>query len=150
MDIRIRVGGIWVSGRAVLLQSLAGTGVWGVPDARLEDDESLREACERGYEEETGVEVECASLAFADENMWDENGTLVREYSFYFWTAPRHSLPESKPRLGGPEGHVRFRWFDLDKLNEVAVAPAFLKEVLPRLGRETLFVESREPYLCSW
>jgi hypothetical protein len=93
------------------------------------------------YREETGIAVECTSMAIVNENFWKENGVTVREYGFYFWVVPRPALPE--PMLvRSQEGHIEFGWFDLDRLDGLTIVPAFLKDILPTLGRETRFIRT--------
>ena len=87
-----------------------------MPGGGLEADESLRDACEREYREETGIEVECTSLAIASEFFWDDQGTPAREYGFFFLVSPRQPMSEPRPSIRSLVPGVEFRWFDLDEL----------------------------------
>ena len=144
MDRRTRVAGIWLSDNSVLLESLVHADVWGIPGGRLEDNESLEEGCRREYREETGIEVVCSSLAIVNENFWYDEGTLVREYGFYFRVDSKSTSTDSKPHVVSLEPELRFRWFELHDLPTITIVPKFLKEVLPGLPDRLIFVKTGE------
>ena len=144
MKTTIRVAGIWISYRKVLLESLADREVWGMPGGNLSDGESLEEGCQREYREETGIEITCIRLALVHEHFWQDDGSPVREYGFYFVVVPTNVSDGSGAEVKSLEGHLTFRWFDLGELPRIEFVPKPIRQSLAELGTHTVFVSTRE------
>jgi 8-oxo-dGTP diphosphatase len=128
----------------VLLESIEGSGVWGIPGGHLEAEESVEEGCLREYREETGIEMRIRDLALVNELFYLEDHTVIREYGFYFFVEPADPRNEPLAPVVHMEEGLAFRWFPVDELGEITIVPAFMQNILPGLGTQTLFVSTRE------
>jgi ADP-ribose pyrophosphatase YjhB (NUDIX family) len=146
MKATIRVAGIWISNGKVLLESLADREVWGIPGGSLEAGESLEAGCQREYREETEIEMTCVRLALVHEHFWQDDGSPILEYGFYFVVEPTNLSDGSRSEVKSLEGHLIFRWFDLGELPGIEFVPKSIRQSLAELGTQTVFVSTREGY----
>jgi 8-oxo-dGTP pyrophosphatase MutT (NUDIX family) len=143
MKTQTRVAGIWIVQEQILLESLVGLNLWGIPGGRLEPDEALEQGCVREYREETGIEMRCRSLAILHEYFWHHDGIAMREYGFYF------IVEAEDPNLGFPspvqslEEELKFQWFHLDEIERLNFVPQPLKSTLSQLGHNPIFISTK-------
>ena len=143
MITRLRSAGIWISSGRILLESLADREIWGIPGGFVESSESVEQACTREYIEEIGLKMRCIRLAIIHENFWTDSGQSVREYGYYFIVKPAGDLGPC-PTIQSQEGHLKFRWYPLSELGSLIFVPPHLKNWLPSLPDDTLFLSTRE------
>ncbi len=147
--IRIRVGIAVVRGDRVLLVPHYDTDVgpvqWCIPGGRLELGERLREAAEREFGEETGLQAQAGDLLHVSEVIHPER--------------PYHSITLTfsgkvkggvlRPEAGNPYGRKVPRWFSASDLETLEYHPreAVDKALLPRTAERnaTPGIESKQP-----
>jgi ADP-ribose pyrophosphatase YjhB (NUDIX family) len=140
----MRTAGIWIEDGYVLLESFADVEVWGIPGGSLEPDESVEKGCLREYREELGLEMQADGIALINENFWPDGDEIIREYCFYFLVRPKVESLRACIDVRSKESQLQFRWFRLDELHTIDFVPPFLRAVLPRLGKQTLFMSTAE------
>jgi 8-oxo-dGTP pyrophosphatase MutT (NUDIX family) len=144
MKTQLRTAGIWIEDSHILLESIEGSGVWGIPGGHLEAEESVEEGCLREFREEMGIDMRIRDLALVNELFYLEDDAVIREYGFYFLVEPAEPRKEPLAPVMNVEKGLRFDWFPLDEIATLTIVPAFMQAVLPGLGTQTLFVSRRE------
>ena len=144
MKTIMRVAGIRSVNGHILCESLVNADAWGVPGGKLEEGESLAQGCLREYREETGLVMQCQHLAIVHEHFWQDRHTAIREYGFYFVVEPREKGITAPLPVTSLEGHMEFAWFPLERLGTVDFVPSVIRDVLPQLSSETIFLSSQE------
>lgn len=105
--------------------------------------EDSMNAVEREAKEETGFDVKVEKLLMIVENFFtNADGKNMHELGYFYQVQPIN-IPEEKQKdfklVENDEGklvEMDFRWFDLDKLNDVNIKPDFLKEKLSKINME--------------
>lgn len=131
---KIRVAGLWVRGKQILLEATVGTQLWGIPGGRLENGETIESGCVREFKEELGVEMRCRSLAIVAEQ-WRMAPHFCHELAFYFRVSPRFPEKVDVDHLRSREKEIEFRWFRLDELDEIHFVPKALVPLLQGLKK---------------
>ena len=146
MKTAMRVAGIWIAERQILLESLVELDLWGIPGGTLEPEETIEAGCIREYKEEIGIDIQCHSLAIVHENFWDDDDVPIREYGFYFIVAAKEPSIVAPLPVESLEGGMKFRWFPLDDLLELNFVPEGVKTALlhPQLGEQPRFISTRK------
>ena len=140
----LRSAGIWMKDGHILLESLADREVWGIPGGSVEPRESLKQACVREYDEETGLAVKCGRLAIVHEHsFWNDDGKAIREYGFYFIVSPAADVEEQRV-VASREGHLQFWWCAISELPKIDFVPRALRDYLTNLPGDTVFVSTRD------
>ncbi|WP_258166391.1 NUDIX hydrolase [Paenibacillus sp. PCH8] len=107
-----------------------------MPGGRVELNETTESAIVREMTEELGVQVEAQRLAFVSEDFFEYDGLKYHEIGFYYViTLPEaHKLYDEIEFKGLEDnGKLIFRWFSLDKLEQMEIYPVFLKKELTSL-----------------
>jgi ADP-ribose pyrophosphatase YjhB (NUDIX family) len=110
---------------------------WFTPGGRVEMGEPAVAALRREMREELGVEVEVGRLLWVVENFFQHDGTPTQELALMFLI----TLPPGCALLDTQYEHrcvdagvpMTFGWFPLDRLDEVALVPVFLRRALRAL-----------------
>jgi len=110
---------------------LRGEGTWTMPGGKLEFQESLREGVCREVREETGIEVDKASLKLVS-----VTNDIVEDAHFVTLGFLSESF-EGGPRVMEPDEITEWKWFDLDNLPDNIFPPS--KKVLENYAQNIIF-----------
>ncbi len=102
-----------------------------LPGGHVEFGETAREALEREFVEESGIEVTSGGLVFISEGRFEQKGKDRHELNLVFHVEHPH-WPDPFPSL---EEKIGFGWYDLASLHEVDLKPASIKAWLMAGGR---------------
>lgn len=90
----------------------------------------------REMQEELGETVECGDLLYTVENFFEYNGCSNHEIGLYYRTHLDPASPlHDKTRSHASQDFdisLEFRWFAVDRLGEIDLKPAFLRQTLTR------------------
>ncbi|QKG84887.1 NUDIX hydrolase [Kroppenstedtia pulmonis] len=132
-----RVAGVALHQGRVLLHRLPGEAFWTMPGGRGELMEPTRETLAREMQEELGVQARVENLLWIVENFYHYEDREVHELAFYY----RMFLPD-EDSICTTEGIFQreddgapllFQWHDIQRLEEIALYPSFLKKSLSDL-----------------
>lgn len=133
---QLRAAAVAAQDGFVLLHRLEGDECWSLPGGRVEPGEDARSTLEREMVEELNERIECAELLYVVENFFVHMSKSNHEVGLYFRVQfhPASRLLDKSRSHAGVEGakQLEFRWFQTDRLHEVDVRPAFLREALSR------------------
>ncbi|MBF2536868.1 NUDIX hydrolase [Listeria marthii] len=143
----VRTAAIITHQNKILLHSNQGGNYWTLPGGAVEN-ELTKDGLKREMKEELGEEVHIGDLKIVAENRFLYRGEEVDSIEFYYCANlfPDSELFESatftKTEVFGQNGEkpyeLNFKWFDLDKLEEITILPSFLKSELTQLSRESI------------
>jgi ADP-ribose pyrophosphatase YjhB (NUDIX family) len=149
----LRVAGIALHRGRVLLHKSVDDEFWALPGGRAEFRETASATLRREMAEELGIEVEVDRLLFVGENFFPHDERHFHELGLYFLM----HLPgdwEQLDATGSFEGRegdaiVEFRWYPLDRLDEIVLYPRFLRTDLAALPDATTHVVEVEAELAD-
>jgi 8-oxo-dGTP pyrophosphatase MutT (NUDIX family) len=144
----LRVAGVALRRRRVLIHRSVDDDFWCLPGGRAEFGESASATLCREIQEELGVDVEVERLLFVVENFFPHDARNFHELGLYFQMRPPEDW-EHLDAAGAFQGHeggvpVEFRWHPLDRLDEIVLYPRFLRSellALPDAPRHVVEVE---------
>lgn len=97
-------------------------GLWSVPGGKLEPGESLVEACQREFEEETGLKIRIVSLAALVERRVESFHYVIADFLVELVDV-RNPIP-----IAGTDASEA-RWISLDRLGDYETVPG-LAEII--------------------
>jgi 8-oxo-dGTP pyrophosphatase MutT (NUDIX family) len=102
-----------------------------LPGGRCELLESSKDTLVREFMEEAGATVHVQRLLWVIENFYKAHGETFHELGLYYLTESDDINPEEEFEGGEINGNtLYFRWFDIDKLDEIEILPGVLHEAL--------------------
>jgi 8-oxo-dGTP pyrophosphatase MutT (NUDIX family) len=133
-QFNLRVAGIAVAHGCVLLHQMSGDAFWTLPGGRPEIMETGAAALRREMREETGLEVGVGHPICIAENFFTYRATAFHEILMCFEMITPSSAEVVNQRFEGTDrsSPLTFWWCPLDVLDDVALRPAFLLDVLRR------------------
>jgi ADP-ribose pyrophosphatase YjhB (NUDIX family) len=159
----VRAEGVMLKGNQVLLQQPETFDFWTFPGGGVHFHETLQEAIEREWYEETGFKVEAKRLLYIIENffLFSEHELFQRQtsdarihgYGFCFLVEPKENegvwteqefYGEEDVPYQGRNLKITFRWFDRSKLDSINLVPLCLKQALNTIPDTPLHIVSRE------
>ncbi|MBC1548760.1 NUDIX hydrolase [Listeria sp. FSL L7-0229] len=143
----VRTAAIITHQNKILLHSNQRENYWTLPGGAVEN-ELTKAGIKREMKEELGEEVVVGDLKIVAENRFLYRGKEVDSIEFYYCVnlCPDSALFElatfTKTEAFGQNGEkpyeLNFKWFDLDKLEEITILPPFLKVELTQLSRKSM------------
>jgi ADP-ribose pyrophosphatase YjhB (NUDIX family) len=118
---------IVVKGKMLFQRNLEG-GELALPGGHIEKGETVKQTLIRELEEESGLKIFVGKLVYINENYFEQQGEEVHEIGFYFLASVIGDVPDE---IESKEGHIDFRFVDLDEITKKEVYPTFLRSVLP-------------------
>ena len=134
--VKIRTNGIILNNNKVLMCCINHSDFWCCPGGHIHLGEDSKTAALREIKEEVGISFDDAKLITMMESFFkDGKGKLFHELSFYYLMQGRipvekcndYSYDENDE---GKMVRLEFKWFDLDRLKNIDIRPANLKETL--------------------
>lgn len=104
-------------GKVLLLQK-PRRGWWVAPGGKMEQGESIREACIREYREETGIYLKNPSLKGVFTILIKEDNRIVSEWMMFTFLANEY---EGSNVSSSEEGMLQ--WHSVEKIHELPMAP---------------------------
>lgn len=147
--LNYRVVGVCIERGHVLLHTEERDDFWVLPGGRPRLHETSHDALAREMEEEIGVRVGVGRLLWIVENVITYRGMRLHELALCY----AMSLPEDSPyrEIGadftGREGEItlHFRWFPIDRIQDVNLRPSFLQTALGDLPKTPVHVVHVDP-----
>lgn len=139
-----RAVGVIIDRQRLLIHRDERDDFWALPGGRPEFGEPAGSALARELLEELGVTAEVGRLVWVVENFFTYAGERFHEISFYFLV----SLPEDaplkdyhQPFAGEDSGvPVIFQWYPIERLEDLALYPTFLRKAISRMPSETQYL----------
>lgn len=153
VKFQLRAAAIVIEDAFVLLHRIETDGFWALPGGRVEAGESSSGAVCREMQEELGETVVCEDLLYTVENFFEYGGRSNHEIGLYYRirldpASPLHD--KTRSHAGCEEGaHLEFRWFAVDRLDEIDLKPAFLRQTLSRSVPEHQHIVVQETGLAN-
>jgi ADP-ribose pyrophosphatase YjhB (NUDIX family) len=107
-----------------------------LPGGHVEPGEGVEGALLREIAEELGFEAIITGLIGVVENRYTDDDGTHHELNLVFEVAIPHTEPASR------EGHLEFRWLELDELASTEIRPAALKDAL--------VADAETPFWSGW
>lgn len=98
-------------------------GLWSVPGGKLEPGESLAEACQREFEEETGLKIRIVSLAALVERRVENFHYVIADFLVEL-------IGDSNPLPTASTDVSEACWISLDRLNDYETVPGLAEIIL--------------------
>lgn len=133
-----RVAGVWVEKDAVLLHRNINDSNWALPGGRVAMMEESKVAVEREFQEELGIQVQVGKFLWSTENFFTYREDNFHELGLYYLVSPITAYKFILEPFFGMEGkRLIYQWMPLEKLDEISLQPAFLREALKKLPKGT-------------
>lgn len=148
-NFKFRVGGVIVKDNKVLGVNICNNGFFCCPGGHVHLGEDTITAIDREMIEETGVVCKREKLLAVIENFFGGENKIVHELGFYYLLSPKDELFEVKDFdvLENDEGELKnleFKWFDINRLDEVDFRPFAIKEKLIKHDFEFQHIVTRD------
>lgn len=131
-----RTVGVLIRDNKLLVQRDRDGAEYALPGGHVRVGESSLESLIREYREETGAEIVCKRLLWAEESFWAWNGRNTSTIAFYYLIelAEGSDIPDSGEFVSQKDNcNVVLGWMPLKQVHEVTIYPTFLKEKLANL-----------------
>lgn len=119
MGFRIRVAGLLVHDRRILLVKHRGQSFWLLPGGRLDDDESLHDCVVREIREETGIKVRAHDPVFLGDFLSGKKHIV----DVIFRVALKNGRGLPPVEIGRDAGLADAAWFPVAKAPRIGPAP---------------------------
>ncbi|MGK8209071.1 NUDIX hydrolase [Burkholderia cenocepacia] len=130
----LRAAAVIVQREYVLLHRGDGDDFWSLPGGRVEPGEAAADTIVREMHEEVGARVRAGKMLCIAENFYDWDGRRYHEIGLYFDASLEAGSPlldvTATHRGAEPDKGLTFAWFARDRLADIDVQPAFLRELL--------------------
>ena len=132
----VRAAGVLVRNGKILVQRETDGNEYALPGGHVQVGETTMQALAREWQEEMGVFVTCEKLLWTEECFFEWRGKQNHDLCFYYLIRVDSNavLPETAaftPHRDNPA--VEVGWLPIDRLHEVTVYPAFIREEIHRL-----------------
>ena len=124
-----RCAGVIMRNGKVLLQR--DQGEYALIGGQVRIGETGENAVIREFQEELGVRIRCGQMLWSEECFWQWKGRMTHTLSFYYQIdfCEGSDFPDDGGfRSQLDNSRVEIGWVPLEKLKELTVYPAFLKE----------------------
>lgn len=131
---KFRVSGIIIKENKVLMVEMDDAGFFCLPGGHVELGETTEEAMIREMYEETEKETCIKKYLGNVENFFiNKHNINIHEIAYYYLMEFKNDIIKNSVRVEDDEDvkvKLKFKWFDLDKLDDVNIKPTFLKDIL--------------------
>jgi 8-oxo-dGTP pyrophosphatase MutT (NUDIX family) len=145
---QIRVAGLLLVDRSILVENYLGSSVWNLPGGRLEDNETLELALRREFDEELSLRIGVGPLLVVNENFFPHAGDVIREYGFYFQVSAKDALTATAP-LASREPRFRHAFVPIEELATLDFRPGGLIPHLLDPPATTVYLKTRDTELMG-
>ncbi len=136
IKFNFRIVGVTIKDSKVLLHKSPEDDFWALPGGRAELLETSEETLVREMKEELNEEIKVERLLWIIENYFEYQAKDYHELSLYYLInfnskSEIYNLEEFEGKEEGKS--MIFKWFEIDRLDEISVKPDFLREGLNNL-----------------
>lgn len=137
----LRVAGLAIHNKKVLLHQYEGFEFWALPGGRVEFNESTIETILREIKEELGEDIIVERLLWCCESFFDHIGKEFHEICFYYLIRFSENSQllriEDEFEVREIDGSIlTFKWFDFKDVKELELYPEFIKGKVSSLSNE--------------
>lgn len=131
--LNIRAAGIIVHNNKILVHKNLNKNHYCLPGGRVQIGENSKETIKREIKEELGKEVKIINYVSTIENFFEMDKLKYHEIYFLYKIEFINDIDKKIDYdLNNIEGkkYLRYKWIDLDKIEEYNILPKCLKEIL--------------------
>lgn len=132
--LKLRVAGCVVKDDKILGVQMCTNKFYCLPGGHVELGESTEDAVIREMKEEIDLDCKIVNLICFLENFFKSGNKKVHEICYFYLMEPKEDIvPKDYTREENDKGvlkELRFKWLDLNSLQEVDFRPPILKEKL--------------------
>lgn len=134
--LKVRANGVIIHDNKVLMCKIKSNEFWCCPGGHIHLNENSKDAVLREIKEEVEVSFDDAKLIMMMESFFpSKKGIHFHEISFYYLM--QGEIPDNKledwevdENDEGKIVHLIFKWFDIDKIDDIDIRPGNLKQIL--------------------
>ena len=132
----LRTVAVLVKDKKILVQRDQNGNEYALPGGHVKIGETLEDGLIREIMEEMDVQIKCKRLLWSEECFWEWNGKKAHNIAFYFLTELCDEL--AIPDYGAfvsqkDQGDVVIGWMPIDRIKEITIYPAFLKDEIDHI-----------------
>lgn len=138
---KVRVAGMIIHNNKLLVCQIMNNQFYCLPGGHCHLYETSPNAMLRETKEETGLDVKIEELTAFIENLFSsKKGEKFHELCYIYRLTPKN-LPEDKAKDWevdeldeGEYVNLKFKWVDIDKLNDFDIRPVAIKQIINKKG----------------
>lgn len=135
----LRTAGVLVRNGKILVQRERDGQEYALPGGHVAVGESTEDALRREFFEETGAQVCCRRLLWTEECVFTLNGKKRHSITFYYLIAlcEGNDIADNEAWIAHKDNEkVLVGWLPVDRLDDVVIYPAFIRQEIGRLNGE--------------
>ena len=133
-NFKFRVAGCLIVNNKILTVQICNCGFYSFPGGHVHIGEDTQSAVLREFKEETSLDCKIVKLLSCNENFFKSGeNKFTHELGFYYLLEGDNISTEDFCVDENDEGvikHLDFKWYDLDKLDNVDLRPLTIKQLL--------------------
>ncbi len=139
-----RTAGVLLRNNKLFVQS--DNGVYALPGGHIQIGETSEETLIREYLEETGAKILCNRLLWVEESFWKWENKAAHGIIFYYLVSLEDGadIPDDCFTSQKDNCDITLEWVPLDKIKDLPIYPAFVKEKIHHLPEHIEHIISYE------
>lgn len=141
-----RTAGVLIRGNKILVQREKDGHEYALPGGHVKISETSIESLVREYKEETGAEITIGRLIWIEEVFWKWGKRDAHTIAFYYLASLKNDndLPDGYFESHKDNCNVLLEWMAIDRLKNITIYPAFIKEKIENISENIEHFISRE------
>jgi ADP-ribose pyrophosphatase YjhB (NUDIX family) len=139
--------GVLIRNNKILVQRDKDGSEYALPGGHVKIGESSSDSIIREYKEETGADIICERLIWAEECFWEWNKKKTSTIAFYYLISLCNNtdIPDNGDFVSQKDNcNVVLGWVPFEELEELTIYPSFLKEKINDIGNSIEHFITRE------